>query len=52
MKIGTKVKLIGSFDRDDKQLYGKVIQYDECGTVIVETKDRVVGTLISRVEVV
>ena len=45
MKEGTKVKLIGMTDRNDKQIYGKILQYEPEGLCIVETEDKVVGIL-------
>jgi hypothetical protein len=48
MKTGSKVKLVGVTDRDDKQIFGKIIEYNQDGLCIVETKDKVVAILSSQ----
>lgn len=50
MKEGTKVKLIGVTDRNDKQVYGKILQYDPYGLAIVETEHNVIGVIATEVE--
>jgi hypothetical protein len=42
---GTKVKLLGITDRNDKQVFGKIVSYDLDGLCIVETDEKVVGIL-------
>ena len=42
---GTKVKLIGMMDRNDKQVFGKIVSYEPEGLCIVETDEKVVGIL-------
>lgn len=50
VKEGTKVKLIGVTDRNDKQVYGKILQYDPYGLAIVETEHNVIGVIATEVE--
>ena len=51
IKEGTKVKVVGITDRNDKQVYGKVIQLDPEGLALVDIGDKVIAVLPSDLEV-
>lgn len=45
MKEGTKVKVVGVTDRDDKQIYGMIVTYEVDGLCIVDIGERVIGIM-------
>lgn len=49
-KKGSRVKVVGVTDRQNKQIYGKVISHDPGGLVIIDLGDKVIGIVASEVE--
>ena len=51
MKVGTKVKVIGVKDRNDKQVYGTIFSYNPEGLCVVDLGDKMLAVMYTELEV-
>lgn len=52
MKEGSKVKVIGVTDRNDKQVCGTLISYVDGGICIVDVGERMIGIMSTELKYV